>query len=88
CDVDGRLGGFFSVHDVMVDLWCQDYIPTKGQKVVDLKSRDVVAISASDKLGDVAEFLCIDKEQLYPTTSMGYATRLTSLSLQERAKAM
>ena len=88
CDVEGRLVGIFSVHDVMVDLWCQDYIPTKGQKVVDLMSRDVVAIDANDKLVDVAEFLCIDKEQLYPTTSMGFATRLTSLSLEERAKAM
>ncbi|MDN3617106.1 MAG: formate transporter FocA [Vibrio gallaecicus] len=88
CDIEGRLVGFFSVHDVMVDLWCQDYLPVKGQKVVDLMSRDVIAISSTDKLVDVAEFLCIDKEQLYPTTSMGIATRLTSLSLEERAKAM
>jgi CBS domain-containing protein len=88
CDVEGRLVGFFSAHDVMVDLWCQDYIPTEGQKVVDLMSRDVVAIGASDKLVDIAEFLCIDKEQLYPTTSMGIATSFTTLSLEERAKSM
>ncbi|MBA5763267.1 formate transporter FocA [Vibrio sp. 404] len=87
-DVQGRLVGFFSVHDVMVDLWCQDYIPTKGQKVVDLMSRDVVAIDANDKLVDVAEYLCIDKEQLYPTTSMGIATRFSTLSLEERAKSI
>lgn len=88
CDVEGRLVGFFSAHDVMVDLWCQDYLPAKDQKVVDIMARDVVAIDANDKLVDVAEFLCIDKEQLYPTTSMGIATQLTSLSLEERAKAM
>ncbi|MGF1755085.1 formate transporter FocA [Vibrio makurazakiensis] len=88
CDVAGRLVGFFSVHDVMVDLWCQDYIPAKNQKVVDLMSRDVIAIGSEDKLVDVAEFLCIDKEQLYPTSSMGIATRMSSLSLEERAKAM
>ncbi|QFT12732.1 formate transporter FocA [Vibrio sp. THAF190c] len=88
CDLEGRLVGVFSIHDVMVDLWCQDYIPTTGQKVVDLMSRDVVAIDANDKLVDVAEFLCIDKEQLYPTSSMGIATRFTTLSLEERAKAM
>jgi CBS domain-containing protein len=88
CDLEGRLVGVFSIHDVMVDLWCQDYIPTAGQKVVDLMSRDVVAIDANDKLVDVAEFLCIDKEQLYPTSSMGIATRFTTLSLEERAKAM
>ncbi|MCG9577680.1 formate transporter FocA [Vibrio tubiashii] len=88
CDVEGRLVGFFSAHDVMVDLWCQDYIPVQDQKVVDIMSRDVVAIDANDKLVDVAEFLCIDKEQLYPTTSMGIATQFTTLSLEERAKAM
>ncbi|NAW91154.1 MULTISPECIES: formate transporter FocA [unclassified Vibrio] len=87
-DVAGRLVGFFSAHDVMVDLWCQDYLPTEGQKVVDLMSRDVIAIDASDRLIDIAEFLCIDKEQLYPTTSMGIATRFSSLSLEERAKSM
>lgn len=88
CDVEGRLVGFFSVHDVMVDLWCQDYIPAKDQKVVDLMNRDVVAMDSSDRLVDVAEFLCIDKEQLFPTSGMGIATQLTSLSLEERAKSM
>ncbi|MGR5243431.1 formate transporter FocA [Vibrio sp. PNB23_22_6] len=87
-DIENRLVGFFSAHDVMVELWCQDYIPAKAQKVVDLMSRDVVAIDASDRLVDVVEFLCIDKEQLYPTTSMGMATRFTSLSLEERVKSM
>lgn len=88
CDMEGHLVGFFSAHDVMVDLWCQDYLPAKDQKVVDIMARDVVAIDANDKLVDIAEFLCIDKEQLYPTTSMGIATQLTTLSLEERAKAM
>ena len=87
-DMAGRLVGFYSIHDVMVDLWCQDYLPAKDQKVVDLMSRDVIAIGSNDKLVDVAEFLCIDKEQLYPTSSMGIATRMTSLSLEERAKSM
>ncbi|CAK6716231.1 Formate efflux transporter [Vibrio harveyi] len=87
-DIENRLVGFFSAHDVMVELWCQDYIPAQEQKVVDLMSRDVVAIDANDRLVDVVEFLCIDKEQLYPTTSMGMATRFTSLSLEERAKSI
>lgn len=87
-DVQNRLVGFFSVHDVMVELWCEDYIPVKDQKVVDIMSRDVVAIDAGDRLVDVVEFLCIDKEQLYPTSSMGIATRMTSLSLEERAKSI
>lgn len=87
-DIEGRLVGFLSAHDVMVDLWCQDYIPSTEQKVVDLMSRDVIAIDINDRLVDVVEFLCIDKEQLYPTSSMGIATRMTSLSLEERAKSM
>ncbi len=87
-DLEGRLVGMFSVHDVMVDLWCQDYIPAKDQKVVDLMTRDVIAIDVNDKLVDVAEFLCIDREQLFPTTSMGIATRFNTLSVEERAKSM
>ncbi|PFG58255.1 formate transporter FocA [Vibrio sp. ES.051] len=87
-DVHNRLVGFFSAHDMMVELWCEDYIPVKEQKVVDIMSRDVVAIDAGDRLVDVVEFLCIDKEQLYPTSSMGIATRMTSLSVEERAKSI
>ncbi|MFA0442312.1 formate transporter FocA [Vibrio sp. 10N.286.49.C2] len=87
-NIEGRMVGFFSVHDVMVDLWCDNYIPKAGQKVVDLMNRDVVAIHVNEKLVDVAEYLCIDKEQLYPTSSMGLATSYSTLSLEERAKTM
>lgn len=87
-NVQGKLVGFFSVHDAMVDLWCQDYLPSKGQKVVDLMSRDVVAVNEDESLVNLVEFLCIDKEQLYPTTGMGIATQFASLSLEERAKSM
>lgn len=87
-DVQGRLVGFFSMHDAMVDLWCQDYIPVEGQRVMDLMNRDVVALDANDSLVNVAEYMCIDKEQLYPATDMGIAIRLNTLSLEERAKSM
>ncbi|WP_375749899.1 formate transporter FocA [Vibrio sp. HN007] len=87
-DVNGKLVGFLSLHDVMVELWCQDYIPEKGQKVVDLMTRDVLAVNANDTLLDVAEFFCIDKDQLYPVSDTGIAIRLNSLSLEERAKSM
>lgn len=87
-DMNGRLVGFFSVHDVMVELWCQNYIPVKGQKVVDLMNRDVLAINAADSLVNVAEFLCTDKDELYPVSDAGMAIRLNALSVEERAKAM
>ncbi|MFS1415096.1 hypothetical protein BCU70_03565 [Vibrio sp. 10N.286.49.C2] len=83
-----RLIGFLSVHDVMVDLWCENYIPQEEQKVVDIMNRNVVSISSKETLVNVIEALSIDKEQLFPTTSMGYATSMTTLSLEERAKAM
>ncbi|MGJ7095770.1 formate transporter FocA [Vibrio hannami] len=87
-DVSGKLVGFLSLHDVMVELWCQDYIPEKGQKVVDLMTRDVLAVNADDTLLDISEYLCIDKEQLYPVSDSGIAMRLNTLSLEERAKSM
>ncbi len=87
-DQENRLVGMFSVHDVLVELWCQNYIPAENQKVVDLMSREVIAIDVNDKLVDVAEFLCIDREQLFPTTSAGIAIRFSTLSLEERAKSM
>ncbi len=87
-NMEGRLVGYFSSHDVMVELWCQDYIPVEQQKVVDLMSREVVALNANERLIDVAEFLSVDKEQLYPTTSMGIATSFNSLSVEERAKSI
>ncbi|MCW8335599.1 CBS domain-containing protein [Vibrio sp. SCSIO 43135] len=88
CDSEGNLQGFFSAHDVMVEMWCQDYIPDQDVTVGSLMKTDVVSIKANDRLTDVMEFLALDKEQLYPTTSMGYATRLTTLSVEERAKSI
>ncbi|WCE31334.1 formate transporter FocA [Vibrio sp. SCSIO 43137] len=82
----GQLIGFFSVHNVMVDLWCNDYLPPATQLVGELMSRDVTAINSEESLVNIVEFMSIDKDQIYPTTSMGIATQLTSLSLEERAK--
>jgi len=86
-NIEGRVVGFFSTHDVMVELWCQDYIPVDDQKVVDLMSRDVVAVDIKERLIDIAEYLSVDKDQLYPTTSVGIATSFSSLSTEERAKS-
>ncbi|MCK6263914.1 formate transporter FocA [Vibrio sp. ZSDE26] len=88
CDIKGRLVGYFSVHDVMVDLWCENYSPKTTQKVVDLMTRDVIAIQSNERVIDVTEFLCIDKEQLYPVNNAGIATTLNPLPLEVRAKTM
>ncbi len=88
CDHEDNLVGFVSAHDVMVELWCKEYNVKSGQRVGDLMVREVLAVNASDRLLDVAEFLCIDKEQLYPSTSSGVITTMSSASLEERARSM
>ncbi|PSU32308.1 formate transporter FocA [Photobacterium lutimaris] len=88
CDVHGQLVGFLSMYDVMKELWYQDYQPNHNTKVVDLMQHDVVAVQATDSLADIIEYMCIDKEQLYPTSAVGIATSTTALSLEERVKAL
>lgn len=82
--------GFLSVHDVMVDLWCQYYKPEKVLKVKDLMSNHVQTVDAKASVMQVIELLCIDKEQLYPTSNMGIGTanKLSSIPLEERARKM
>ncbi|MEZ9231354.1 CBS domain-containing protein [Vibrio amylolyticus] len=88
CDENGGLIGFLSAHDVMVEMWCEDYLPNEQVTVSDLMKTDLITIDINDRLTDVLEFLALDKDQLYPTTSMGYATQLTTLSVEERAKTI
>ncbi|MGF1703048.1 CBS domain-containing protein [Photobacterium makurazakiensis] len=88
CDTNGGLIGFLSTHDIMVEMWCQDYLPDHDVRVKDLMKTDLVSLDINDRLTDVIDFLALDKEQLYPTSAMGYATQLNTLSLEERAKSM
>ncbi|MGF1721396.1 CBS domain-containing protein [Vibrio kyushuensis] len=86
CNANGDLVGFLSAHDVMVEMWCQNYIPENDVTVADLMKTDLVTMDINDQLTDVLEYLALDKDQLYPTSAMGYATQLTTLSVEERAK--
>ncbi|MDP5255266.1 MULTISPECIES: formate transporter FocA [unclassified Vibrio] len=85
-DGQGHLLGYFSLHDVLLDLWCQDYLPDDQQTVADLMQTEVIAVDAQESLINIAEFLCIDKTQIYPTTDNGIAITLNHLSIEERAK--
>lgn len=85
-DQQGHLLGYFSLHDVLLELWCQDYLPDEQQTVAELMQKEVIAVDAQDSLVNMAEFFCIDKDQIYPTTDLGIATALTGLSVEERAK--
>ncbi|WEM43015.1 CBS domain-containing protein [Photobacterium sp. DA100] len=88
CDASGQLVGFLSAHDIMVEMWCQDYLPDDDVTVGNLMKTDLVTMDIEDRLTDALEYLALDKDQLYPTTAMGYATQLTTLSLEERAKSI
>lgn len=85
---DQRLVGFFSVHDALVDLWCNDYIPDPEYKVQNLMRHEIQTVSPDNSLLDIAEYMSIDKNILYPVSDTGIATQLTSLSLAERARTM
>lgn len=80
--------GFFSEHDVLVELWCEDYLPENGRTVADLMKTDITSISPKDTLLQLAEFYAIDKAKLYPTTDMGFATSYSTLSVNDRARDM
>ncbi|WP_281544001.1 formate transporter FocA [Grimontia sp. SpTr1] len=86
CDNQLHVVGFFSVHDVMVNLWCEDYLPDAEQCVGDLMNDDVTALSANESLIDVAEFLVVDKEKAFPVSDMGIATSLSYKPLKDRVR--
>ncbi len=86
CDSQQHVVGFFSVHDVMVNLWCDDYLPDSQQRVADLMNEEVTALGANESLMDVAEFLVVDKKTAFPVSPMGIATSLTMKPLKERVR--
>ncbi len=86
-DDEQRLLGFFSAHDVLVEMWNNDYMPEPGRKVAHVMSRDMKTVSPDDSLLQLAEYICVDKKALYPTTSMGIATSFSNQTLAERARS-
>ncbi|WP_371378206.1 formate transporter FocA [Thalassotalea aquiviva] len=86
CDREHNLVGFLSTHDILVNLWCKDYQADANLRVADLMNTDIVTVNAQDTLEQVLEFMCIDKEQLYPTTDFAMATQMITLPLEQRAK--
>ncbi|WP_413111724.1 formate transporter FocA [Thaumasiovibrio sp. DFM-14] len=85
---DQRLVGFFSVHDVLVDLWCEEYMPNHERKVQDLMKSEVHTVSPENSVLEIAEYMSIDKNVLYPVSDAGIATRLSTMPLYERARTM
>ncbi|MEI6893884.1 MAG: CBS domain-containing protein [Colwellia sp.] len=86
CDSEDRLVGFLSAHDITVELWCEDYLPNSDKRVADIMTRDVISICGTEKLVNIVEFFCIDKEQVHPSASTSTPTDTAILSLAERVK--
>ncbi len=85
---DSRLVGFFSVHDALVDLWCEEYMPNHERMVQELMKTEVHTVSPENSILEIAEYMCIDKNVLYPVSDMGIATSLSTMPLYERARTM
>lgn len=85
---NGQLLGFFSYHDVGVYMWCNDYQAAKELKVEQLMHCEPVAISPTTPVADVAEYLFINKDELYPVNSTGFATNYSAVNLEQRARKM
>ncbi|OOE96510.1 formate transporter FocA [Salinivibrio sp. IB643] len=85
-DKQNELVGFFSVQDVFVDLWWNDYQPDMDTKVEDLMRTEVQTVEADQSVIELAQYMSIDNQVLYPVSDAGIATRFTTQSALERAK--
>lgn len=89
-NMKGQLVGFLSTHDLMVDLWCEDYEINEALKIKDLMSKKSFSIDVNEPFTDIIEKLSIDKDQLYPSSVQGFGTysKMTAMSVEQRAKAI
>lgn len=85
-DDDGDLVGFFSVQDVLVDLWWNDYQPDMDAKVESLMRTEVQTVDAEQSVIELAQYMSIDNKVVYPVSDTGIATHFTNQSALERAK--
>ncbi|QIZ78272.1 formate transporter FocA [Ferrimonas lipolytica] len=72
--VDANLAviGYFSHHDVMVDLWRNNYQRRdEGRLVQHVMSTEVTSINGNEMVLTVAEQICIAPQQLYPVNQQG-----------------
>jgi formate transporter FocA len=85
---EGNLVGYFSSHDLLIELWCQDYSELDKMSVSAIMKTDVQTVNPSDSLLHLAEYIAVDHDKLYPVTSGGIATSLNTMSTADRARSM
>ncbi|GAA5217313.1 formate transporter FocA [Corallincola platygyrae] len=83
-----RVVGFISEHDLLKSLWVNEYEMDKQKHVGDVMRHEVATVSPDDCLLELAEYISIDKDKVYPVNSGGYMLSYKIESLEERlAKA-
>ncbi|QIZ78270.1 CBS domain-containing protein [Ferrimonas lipolytica] len=88
-DADKRLLGFFSVHDLLVNLWRLDYAKQQqAVSVASLMTTEVHTVRGSDSVLQLAEYMSIDHDQLYPVNSSGMMLNMSDADLEQRIRNM
>ncbi|WP_028116639.1 formate transporter FocA [Ferrimonas senticii] len=85
-DQQQQLLGYLSHHDVLVEMWCRNFDNDDHLTVAQVMQTDVQRLNASDSVLKLAQYLSVDEKELFPVTSSGIATSMTTASLAERAK--
>lgn len=87
-DADARLQGYLSQHDLLVELWCRNYARAEApMTVAELMQTDVAVVKPGDSLLQLAEYMAIDHDAVFPVSDAGYATSLSHGSAQDRARS-
>jgi formate transporter FocA len=86
-DKHGRLVGYLSEQDILRELWNQDFVPKVDKCVGDVMEVELTTFTPYDSLIDIAEYMAIDKESVYPVNQSGYLLSYSDMDLEARTKA-
>ncbi|WP_430519818.1 formate transporter FocA [Aliivibrio sp.] len=86
-DKHGRLVGYLSEQDILRELWNQDFVPKVDKCVADVMEKELTTFTPYDSLIEIAEYMAIDKESVYPVNQSGYLLSYSDMDLESRTKA-
>lgn len=67
-DQQGKLAGFFSVHDLLVELWCRHYLKAHTMQIQQLMRTKLETVKPDDSVLQLAESMCVDYDRLMPAS--------------------
>jgi formate transporter FocA len=76
--------GFVSEQDILRQLWSQDFVPTEPCIVENVMREDIITVGPDDAITELAEYMSVDKEKLFPVSEAGVLTRMSGASYEER----